>query len=177
MNGFERFFTHISKTYPNYKAILIKHSDLVFEERVKMNCFYCGKYNANWKCPPKIPEIDFKKMFLEYDNLAFIYCRYLVTSENYNTVRNESSVLLHHTLLKLEKYLWDNNNSTAISFIGGSCKLCKNGCGKEGCNNPYNARSPLESTGLNVVKTAKNSGIEINFPPTDSIIRIGMILW
>ena len=86
-------------------------------------------------------------------------------------------MMLHHTILDLEKYLWDNNNSTAISFIGGSCKLCKNGCGSEHCNNPYKARSPLEATGLNVVKTAEKCGIDINFPPDGAIIRIGMILY
>jgi len=48
--------------------------------------------------------------------------------------------------LKMEKLLWEKNNSTAISFIGGSCKLCKNGCGSDKCNNPYMARSPLEAT-------------------------------
>lgn len=177
MNKTDNLIAHISKNYPDYKAVMIKHSDLVFEERVKMNCFYCGKYNANWKCPPKIPQIDFEKMFSEYENLAFVYCRYPFTSENYSNVRNESTVMLHHTLLKLEKFLWDSNNSTAVSFIGGSCKLCKNGCGSERCNNPYNARSPLEATGLNVIKTAERCGIEINFPPNGSIIRIGMILY
>ncbi len=31
---------------------MISVSRLVFEECVKMNCFYCGKYNISWKCPP-----------------------------------------------------------------------------------------------------------------------------
>lgn len=177
MNITDKLISHISEQYPEYKAVPVQHSDLVFEERVRMNCFYCGKWNMSWKCPPKIPEIDFIKMFSEYENLAFVYCRYPFTKENYNTVRTESSVMLHHTLLKLEKFLWDCNNATAISFIGGSCKLCKNGCGSERCNNPYNARSPLEATGLNVIKTAKKCGIEINFPPDGAIIRIGMILY
>lgn len=35
--------------------------DCVFEENVKMNCFYCGKYANNWKCPPNLPNVDYKK--------------------------------------------------------------------------------------------------------------------
>ena len=44
----------------------------------------------------------------------------------------------------------------AISFIGGSCKLCKNGCAKDKCNNPGMARIPLEATGVNVIKSLDN---------------------
>ncbi len=169
---------HVAEKYPEYIVVPIKFEDLVFEERVKMNCFYCGKYNVCWKCPPKIPSsIDFQKLYAEYDNLALVYCKYYFTEDTYNTVRNDSSVELHTTLLKLESFLWENNNSTAISFIGGSCKLCKNGCGKERCNNPYKARSSIEATGVNVVKTAAKYGIEINFPPKEFIMRMGMILW
>lgn len=169
---------HVAEKYPDYYIVPVKYEDLIFEERVKMNCFYCGKYNVNWKCPPKIPaSIDFQKMFGEYDNLALVYSRYYFNADNYNMVRNDSTTELHNTLLKLESFLCEHNNSTAISFIGGSCKLCKNGCGKERCNNPYKARSPLEATGINVVKTAAKYGIEIVFPPKDFIIRMGMLLW
>lgn len=167
----------ISDDKQKYYMVPIESSNLVFEERVKFNCFYCGKYNNCWKCPPKIPDINFRKMFSEYNNSAFVYGRFGFDDTNYQTVRNESSVLLHKALLKLEKLLWNENNSTAISFIGGSCKLCKNGCGKEKCNNPYLARSPIEATGINVILSAKKYGIDIDFPPKDFIIRIGLILW
>lgn len=65
----------------------------------------------------------------------------------------------------------------AVSFIGGSCKLCKNGCGKDKCNNPYLSRTPVEAIGINVVKSAKENGISITFPPENDIIRIGLLLW
>lgn len=177
MQGPENLIAHVKENFPDYTVVPIRAEDVVFEERVRMNCFYCGKYNTCWKCPPKIPDIDFKKMFGEYDNIAFVYCRYYFTEETYTQVRNESTNELHKTLLQLEGFLWENDNSTALSFIGGSCKLCKNGCGKERCNNPYKARTPMEATGMNVVKTAAKYGIEVKFPPTDHIIRLGMILW
>lgn len=169
---------YCKENFPDYYIVSVKYEDLIFEERVKMNCFYCGKYNVSWKCPPRIPEsIDFQKMFREYEHLALVYSKYYFSTDNYNMVRNDSTTELHNTLLKLEGFLWEHDNSTAISFIGGSCKLCKNGCGKERCNNPYKARSPLEATGINVVKTAAKYGIEIAFPPKEFIIRMGMLLW
>ena len=160
------------------EGIFIDPKDLIFEESVKMNCYYCGKYNNNWRCPPNLPEVDFQKMMCEYDAGLFVALMYNIDdSEDYNTVRTESSVTLHRLMLILEKWMWDNNFSTAISFIAGSCKLCKGGCGKDKCNNPYMARSPLESIGVNVVKSARKYGIDIRFPADKKMMRIGLLLW
>lgn len=169
---------YVKSSFNEYNLIQIKYDDIVFEEQVKMNCFYCGKYNVSWKCPPKLPtNIDFKKMLKEFSNIALLYKNFYFTRENYNMVRNDSSIELHNTLLKMEQFLWNHNCSTALSFIGGSCKLCKSGCGKDKCNNPYKSRSPMEATGMNVIKTAANVGVEIVFPPKDYITRMGMIMW
>lgn len=160
------------------EIVFMNPNDLVFEENVKMNCFYCGKYGNNWRCPPNLPDIDYFKMFSEYDEGAFISLSYEIESnEQYEEVRNESSVVLHKILLAVERWMWEHNRSTAISFGAGSCKLCKGGCGKEKCNNPYMSRSPLEATGVNVVKSAKKYGIDISFPTKKKMIRIGLIVW
>lgn len=158
-------------------GIEIDLHDLVFEERVRLNCFYCGRYGRNWKCPPNLPDIDYPKMFLEYDYGALIYVRMKLTKANYNDVRINSSVFLHKGLLRMEKFFWDNNNATCLSFIGGGCKLCKNGCGEKHCNNPYESRSPVEATGINVVETAKKYDFHIDFPTNDYMIRCGLIVW
>lgn len=151
--------------------------DLIFEERVVMSCYYCGKYNSSWRCPPRIPSIDYKKMFSEYEIGAFVWLRLPFNEQTKSEVRRESSVLLHKSLLKIEKFLWNNNNPLALSFIAGSCKLCKNGCGDEKCNNPYNARTPLEATGCNVIESSAKYGISVTFPPVSSLLRVGLIVW
>ncbi len=159
-------------------GIAVDPKDLIFEERVKMICFNCGKYKTNWRCPGNMPKnIDYKQLVNEFKNGAFVYVKIPFNKTNYNEIRSESSVILHRSLLQMEKYLWDHNKPVVLSFIGGSCKLCKNGCGKEKCNNPYNARSPLEAIGVNVVKSAAKYGIDITFPPKDYMMRIGLILW
>ena len=174
LDNFDDYFKTIYKGH--YK--LITPSDLVFEENVKMNCYYCGKYGNNWRCPPNLPDVDFKRMVLEYDKGIFVWNEYEIKDcSDYDKIRNDSSVILHRALLKIEKWLWDNNSSTAISFGAGSCKLCKDGCGKERCNNPYMSRSPLEAAGVNVVKSAKKYGIDITFPTNDMFIRLGLVLF
>lgn len=160
------------------EGIFIDPKEMVFEENAKMNCYYCGKYNNNWRCPPNLPDVDFQKMMFEYNAGLFVVMSYPIEDpEDYSVVRTESSVTLHKLLLALEKWMWNHNGSTAISFIGGSCKLCKGGCGKEKCNNPYMSRSPLEAIGVNVVKSAHKYNIDIRFPAVDKMMRIGLLLW
>jgi len=160
------------------EGILIDPGKLIFEENVKMNCFYCGKYNNNWKCPPNLPDIDYKRMMKEYEVGMAVVLSFQIRQQNeYDRIRNDSSVILHKLLLDLEKWLYQRNSSNAISFIGGSCKLCKGGCGKDRCNNPYMSRSPIEATGINIVKSMKQYGVAVNFPTNQMLKRIGLLLW
>lgn len=158
-------------------ACITDYSSLVFEERVKMNCFYCGKYGTNWKCPPQLPPINYQKMISEFDNIALVYVKLSLSCVNYEEVRNESSVKLHRALLECEKWLYKNNNATALSFIGGSCKLCKNGCAQDKCANPYMSRTPVEALGINIIQSAQKRGIKIDFPPSEYMLRVGLLLW
>lgn len=174
---FSEMLTDIRKKGYEVSGCEIDLSKLIFEERVKMNCFYCGKYNVSWKCPPKLPAIDYQKMLSEFGNGAFVYIRMSMQGNDYNIVRNDSSVQLHRALLSCEKWLYEHNNTLALSFIGGSCKLCRNGCAPDRCANPYQSRTPVEALGINVIESAKQCGLEIKFPPEEYMIRIGLLLW
>jgi predicted metal-binding protein len=152
-------------------------NDIVFEQNIKINCFYCGRYNNHWKCPPRIPEIDYKAMIHEFGNAAFIYKDFIINEENRDTVRSDSTNHIHKCLLNLEKYLYNHNISNSLSFIGGSCKLCKTGCGREKCNNPYSARMPVEAIGINIIKTLAKKGVNVDFPVISKMKRVGLIVW
>ena len=168
---------YLKKNDLNAKAISVNPKDIVFEERVKLNCFYCEKYSVNWRCPPKIPNINYEKIMSEFENAAFIYVDTPLADVNFTDARNESAINLHKQILEIEKYLLSMDVPMCLSYIGGSCRLCKSGCGKDRCNNPYLARIPLEATGVNVVESARKYGISIEFPVKEFLIRIGLILW
>lgn len=172
------FLQFCKKVSSKAEFVFMNPKEAVFEECVKMNCFYCGKYGRNWRCPPNLPNLDYPKMFSEYDEGLFVSFVFDITNkEQFENIRAESSVILHKVLLQLEKWLYNHNSPTALSFGAGSCKLCKGGCGKEKCNNPYMSRSPLEATGMNVVKTAAKFGIKLNFPAEKELMRIGLVMW
>lgn len=165
------------RDFPWVSLYPIAPEELVFEECVRLNCYYCKKYDSSWRCPPRIPHLNYQKLVKEYAHGIFAKIEIPFSENDFPEVRTRSTNELHRALLKLEEYLWEHNFPMAVSFIGGSCKLCKNGCGKERCNNPGLARMPMEATGINVVKSAEKVGIRIVFPPKGSLVRLGMLLW
>lgn len=168
---------HIMDYNENAQVIIIDINEFVFELKTRINCFYCGKYNASWRCPPRIPDIDYQRMFKEFNHALILYQSYIVTPDNQKEVRIESSLSIHRTLLDAEKFLYEHNCVTALSFIGGSCKLCKSGCGVDRCNNPYLARIPVEATGINIIKTLEKRGVNITFPTNSEMKRVGLLVW
>lgn len=168
--------TFIRENLPDMHTARIAIEEIEFEQRFEILCFYCARYNNKWTCPPRIPKVDYKKVFAEYDNALLVY-NSIPIRDDYEKARTDSTVSLHRALLDVENFLFQNGNSLRISFIGGSCKLCKNDCAPDKCRNPYQARIPLEATGVNVIRTAAKCGIEITFPAVDMLSRVGLILW
>lgn len=164
----------VKKEYANIQTVEIDKKDIVFEERVKMNCFYCTKYNNNFMCPPNIPQINYIKMIDEYEHVFIVYAKFKI--EDIEKTRRESSIYLHSAMIAMEKELWKYNKVTALSFIGGSCKLCSNGCDDKKCRNPYFARMPVEALGINIINTVRKYGLSVNFYNVKEMLRIGMLL-
>ncbi len=168
---------YIEENFEKMMIYDIKPEEIVFEERVKLKCFYCNRYNEKWTCPPKIPKVDYEKIIKkEYSNAIILEYKLPIVNNNFEEIRIRTTNYLHKSMLKVEKYLYEKNCTLATSFIGGSCKLCKN-CNPEYCNNPLMARIPMEATGINVIRTMKKLGVEIKFPITDSLSRYGLLLW
>lgn len=175
----EKIIAYLKNKSPYLHAKRVNIEDIEIEERVRLQCFHCEKYNKKWTCPPKINQFDFRKLYKEYDNAMVVYCEIpFKDSEEYQKVRHESTNLVHKSLLDIEKILYDNNESLAISFIGGSCKLCKNGCADNACRFPHLSRIPLEATGVNVIKFIKRElDMDIVFPLDKYMYRFGLIVW
>jgi len=153
--------------------------DLIFEERVKLLCFYCAKYGKKRTCPPLIPNLDWKQLVSEYENGMFVYhktpFKYEITKES----RRKSSMLLFNLLKELEDNLHDSGYPLAVCFGGGSCKICENT--KTGstipCQHPTISRIPVEAMGVNLVDTLLKFDIQLPFPPESEYYRVGLLLW
>lgn len=169
--------TLLLNEYPDLIMKEIHLDDFVFEQRVRHKCYHCKNYGTKWTCPPRLPNVDYPTMFAEYSNFAVVICEVFLNDEDFEEKRRKSTNIVHRALLYLEGELYNHNECMALSFIGGSCKLCKDGCKKEQCANPYLSRIPWEATGCNVIKSLSNIGIDVTFPIKESLHRYGLIMW
>lgn len=153
--------------------------DFIFEERVKHLCLHCKHFNYKHTCPPKISIFDYKTIFKEYSYGAIVHTYFNFEDDDFDRIRTKSTNFLHKKILKGESFLYSLNLSLRIGFIGGSCKLCKDGCDDVKCRFPEKSRIPIEATGINVVKTVKDSlGIDLDFTFKKKILhRIGLLVW
>ena len=148
--------------YPSMDVLPIRQDDLVFEERVRLKCFQCRNYRVKWTCPGRLPAFDYRKLLGEYAHMA------VISGKDGNE--------LHRAMLYLEKELFSRNEPMAVSFIGGSCELCKDGCSKDACVHPEQARIPWDATGCNVTRTLANIGVEVDCSGKE-ICRYGLLVW
>lgn len=155
------------------QALPIDPEDIVLDPKVKLFCYKCVNRNKKLTCPPHIPELDYQKMFLTYKK-GLIVALQSTIGKDWKKIKQESTVKLHRILLDLEKFAFTHSYHFAQSFIGGSCKLCRECAAK--CRFPNLARIPLEAVGVDVVKTVAKLGIELKFPVTDKFYRIGLLL-
>ena len=67
-------------------------------------------------------------------------------------------------LLDLESAAFSLGYTFATVFFAGRCMLCEKCNVKEGiCRNPIISRFSAEAMGINLLKTAKNAGIDLKF--------------
>jgi predicted metal-binding protein len=149
----------------------------VFDDRALLKCYFCCKYGKNYRCPPNIPDLDYRKMLKSCSEAALFCYEQKFDKEITIDDRRHSSQALHKAILKAENILWENNYPLAISFIGGSCKLCGCKCVDDECCRPEESRIMLEAIGVDITATAAKVDIEIVYPPKNSFLRVGAVLW
>lgn len=150
--------------------------DLIFDLKVSEACKFCKRYNSKASCPPHIENIDYYMKLLPTYKYGIIYYESFISSqEEWEKIGKESSLAMHKHLLKVRDELFSSGHYFVTAYGSGSCKICEK-CSFP-CRFPNKALIPMEATGLNVVELMKRKNIKINFPVTDTIYRIGLILY
>jgi len=165
------------------RVLYIKTEDLVFDERAILACYNCKRFGITQTCPggSQYPNIDYKKLIRSYKHgMIIILERPFTSKKQFDVERTKSTIDLHKILLELEKLSLAKGHHFKLSFIGGSCKLCKQGCPKNSCRHPNLSRIPVEGTGVDVLKTLEKYNIKLKFPveglKKGTLNRIGLLV-
>jgi len=150
--------------------------DLVFDLKAKESCKSCKRYAQKATCPPYVDSIEYyEKLLKSYKYGTLYYEQFKSTKEQWEEMGKKSSLVMHTHLLKVRDDLFLKGHYFSVAFGAGSCKLCKE-CTFP-CRNPSKSLIPMEGAGLDVVELMRRKKIKINFPVTESIYRIGLVLY
>jgi len=160
------------------KSIHISPSTIQFNNKVREMCKSCKRYGCKATCPPHTESVEYYSEVLRTYRKGIIYYDIFDCADltEWQKVGKESSLVIHHKLLKVREQLFSEGHYFVVLFGAGSCKLCPKGCSSP-CRQPQNAIIPLEGTGVDVVKLMKQYDVDITFPVKNSIYRIGLVLY
>ena len=185
-------------------AKIIPSNYIVIEDRVVLKCKVgCTNYGKTLACPPYTPTAEeFRKIVGEYRYALFmkfepaIYVdpeikNYLSKKVDdpdipegarekvklFWTAWKEGKHNILSAVVSVEKAAMNEGYPLSIGFVSGACQLCEK-CNVETrvCARPTMARYSEDAVGVNVKKTAKNSGIQFKFPIETTPVSFALVL-
>jgi len=136
------------------------------KEWVRMKCMYgCSFYGKSRSCPPYTPEIETcRKIISEYNRALILKFR-----------TNERKIL-EKLMLDIERFLFLSGYYKAFAFFVSPCSAC-GVCTPEKCKQPERARPTAEAFGIDLIGTAKKSGMKMDvFNSSKIFLPIGIVL-
>ena len=139
------------------EAKIVPVSKVVVAEWVRLKCqFGCDGYGNGLCCPPRTPTPEQMKCVLADYRRALIYS-YVCTPTEYRSKRRR----MRRLVAELERTAFLDGHYKAFGLGDGPCRLCRE-CDLTGdCRHPEQARPSMESCGIDVYATARNSGIKL----------------
>jgi len=139
------------------EAKIVPVRNVVAAEWVRLKCqFGCGGFGKRLCCPPHTPLPEQMKRVLTAYRHALIYS-YVCTPSNYTLKRSRMQRLVP----AIERAMFLDGYYKAFGLVAGPCRFCR-ACDVTGrCKHPCQARPSMESCGIDVYATARNSGIKL----------------
>lgn len=179
------------------RAKIIDSGMVVVDERVHLKCRYppCVHYGKNLLCPPYTPSAkNFKGCLARYKHAIIVQIDVPIMAEISNHIRNGGAKLtelrkaenlfirredwkrLHAIVSAVERESFKKGYYFSLGLGAGNCKLCKTCNPKLPCKKPWEARPSMEAVGIDVYKTAQNSGLEFKWNTMEYMTLNGLIL-
>ena len=155
----------------------IDPKEIVVANWVRMKCtFGCNGYGGG-ACPPNVPSVkDCKDFFMEYEKGLIL--KFNITADK-NEYPTDLSNEIAKKLLATEREIFLSGFQKTFLLGQSGCSFC-NDCSNNriDCIDKLNARPKPESFAVDVYKTARNIGYEINVIAESQaeITRIAILL-
>ena len=156
-NGKYRKYVEQALAAGAHEAKIIPVRNVVTAEWVRLKCqFGCSGFGKRLCCPPHTPTPEQMKRVLGGYKTALIYS-YVCTAAEYRRKQTR----MHRLAADIERAAFLDGFYKALGLVAGPCRLCAE-CDVTGrCRHPYQARPSMESCGIDVYATVRNSGIKL----------------
>jgi predicted metal-binding protein len=137
----------------------------------------CGKYNANWTCPPGVGRYEDCKEKVESYSKALIFRSDYKINEWYDYERVQETIAAHQANVRRIRELVPKDIDHLV-LSGGGCVYCKE-CAyisREPCRHPDIAIPSIESYGLDIFRFTKKNKI-VYAAPEGEMYYFGLILF
>ena len=163
------------------KAVIVENKDIVLNAEFRAMCEAnrCGVYGKCYMCPPDVGPIDelMAKIRTYAKGLFYQYIGKLEDSFDFEGMAEAKNAFVQVSQRLLDA-LRPVLGEKALHLSGGGCGLCRP-CAKvtgEPCRHPDRAMASIESYGMDVSGTAKNTILKyIN--GADTVTYFGMVLY
>jgi predicted metal-binding protein len=153
-------------------AVVVETSKVFTEPWVRMKCQYgCSMFGKGLCCPPRTPTPEEMRKILDSYRYGILLHRHI--QKGYKYVNDFNDIIVD-----LERTVFLDGHYKAWAVGSGPCTRCKE-CSITGtCLHPEKARPSMESCGIDVYKTARESGLPIKVVKDHSQARdiYGLVL-
>ncbi|NWG03368.1 MAG: DUF2284 domain-containing protein [Syntrophaceae bacterium] len=152
-------------------AKLIDPRSVVTAEWVRLKCQYgCPGFGLSHCCPPHTPAPEVTRRVIDsYEKVILLHRR---------LPKGERAKVFNETLVKLEIKMFLEGFYRVWSMGSGPCRICNECDLTTTCKHGYEARPSMEACGIDVFKTARENGFQIEVIKTHGQERdiFGLIL-
>jgi predicted metal-binding protein len=136
-------------------AVVIETSKVFTEAWVRMKCQYgCSMFGKGLCCPPRTPTPEEMRKILDSYKYGILLHRHI--QKGYKHISDFNEIIVD-----LERNVFLDGYYKAWAIGSGPCTRCKE-CNITGtCLHPEKARPSMESCGINVYRTARESNLPI----------------
>lgn len=184
------------------KTAIIKAGRVVVDQRVQLKCRYppCDSYGGNLMCPPFTPSAaEFKKYLSRYKYGILIQvegevpqeirpylwnkqisCAELWKDEGFRKLYDPWNIelwkKLHRVVSYVEREAFVRRYYLSLGILRGRCRLCNECDTKSLCKHPFEARPSMEAMGIDVDRTVRKVGLNIEWGQRTKVHHYGLVM-
>ena len=158
----------------------LRETPLICSDMVIQYCAAnaCGKYDANWTCPPGVGNAnECMDRVKSYTKVLIFRSEYKI-GEWYEYEKVEETIRRHQANVRRIRDMIPKDAGDHLVLSGGGCVYCKE-CAyknKGPCRHPDIAIPPIEAYGVDIFRFTKRNNIKYGSPEGE-MYYFGMILF